>query len=309
MQKNKIIDNNQLSLDLTNSRGSVNGSSSLDSTVISGNRFNVVHRNRGRDVYNDVKYSFTKVIKTGDYIEVFKAELPFLLDRGYSNVPRVVKDSDINLLYPVRFRTDEYKFRTAKLGMDRIRRLSLGNFKDYEIKHIVLTFSPKCSFNIKDLGVCNKKFNDFMHVMKSHYPYLKYIKVAEYTRAGNVHFHVICNLHFVPSKQIGKYWGNGYIWIRKAPYNIARYMFKYLLKNVGDSRFSGHRCWCHSSNMVDSQVIYRKSFLVLRDIDTYGYSVTFEYVYKSMNNGIIHVTEYDLQHGSAVPIISDFERW
>ncbi|OGC45211.1 hypothetical protein A2V49_01215 [candidate division WWE3 bacterium RBG_19FT_COMBO_34_6] len=184
--------------------------------------------------------------------------------------------------------------------MDTIRRLSVGNFRLDEMKHLTLTFKGGLDFDIKDITICNKKYNTFeKKIRKIHQDY-KYIKVAEFqdkNKRGAVHFHVMCNLPYIDSEVLEKMWGYGFIKIRKPPYDIAKYLFKYLIKNSYDKRFEGKRSWSHSKNLVVSKVWYQQMAIAGRqDLADRNLAPNYSYSYESNFNGMIHVYEYDLNN-------------
>lgn len=239
-----------------------------------------------------VSYSYVKVIKTGNHIEIHEAEYPFILDRPSVKKQRTRKGN--------KKRSYEYRLRTAKRAMDRIRRLSFGNFKPNKVKHLVLTFRDGLDFDITNISECNNRFNNFAQKLHRKVKNLMYIKVAEFqdkNGRGAVHFHVMCNLPFIDAEKIEKWWGYGFIKIREAPYDISKYLFKYLIKNAGDIRYKGKRSWSHSNNLVSSKFLYKSDANRYRAMLTDKNMAPFyAYSYKSDYNGYIHVYEYDLEN-------------
>jgi len=240
----------------------------------------------------EIVYSFVKCIKTNTYYEFFETEKPYLLGRsnkGYVSLNKRKKKRNN--------RSKEYALRTVKRSKDNIRRLSIGNFNDYEVRHLVLTFKNGLNFDINNLKECNKRFYLFSQKMNKFYPDFKYIKVAEYQKRGAVHYHVICNLRYVSSKDIARIWGYGFIKIGKCPYNIAQYLLKYIYKSIGDKRFKGSRVWSSSSNLVRPQSYYLKKVYEFKNLMCDKDLVpTYKYSYKSRENGNIFCTEYDTVH-------------
>lgn len=192
-------------------------------------------------------------------------------------------------------RSEEYKFRTAKRSLDMIRRLTVSNFTNKSMRHVTLTFSPSCNFDITDLSKCNKKFNLFVHRIRAKYKKFMFIKVAEFTKKGVVHFHMVCNVAFIPSKVLASYWTYGFISVSKCDVSISGYMFKYLVKSVGDPRFGSARLWSRSSNLVKPYNVYGdKAVSLACDIINMGYTPRFSYKYRSPNLGLVRVFEFDL---------------
>jgi len=271
--------------------GSRRRGTQLDSTVTSGNKFLI--ENKDGDV-SPVKYSFVRVVKTNNHIEVHEAEFPFILDRPISNAGTAPSKNKNNIRNP------EYRYRNARKAMNTIRRLSVGNFRLDEMKHLTLTFMDDLDFDIRDITVCNKKFTKFAKKLRRKYNSFKYVKVAEFqdkNNRGAVHYHVMCNLPFVDPEKVERLWGYGFIKIRKPPYDIAKYLFKYLIKNSGDKRFNNKRSWSHSNNLETPKIYYQQMANSARhDLAERNLSPNFSYSYDSNFNGMIHVYEYDLNN-------------
>lgn len=270
--------------------GSLSDHTRLDSSVTSNNKFWI--DNNGR--LQPVKYSFVKIIKTNNHIEVHEAQFPFILDRKPNNKANTCSNASNKT------RNKEYRYRNAKRAMDRIRRLAGGNFVVGETKHLVLTFRDGLNFDIKDISPCNKRFNSFSQKVHKKYKDFKYIKVAEFqdkNGRGAVHYHTMCNLPFVIPEDIAKMWGYGYVKIKRPPEDIAKYLFKYLIKNAGDERYKNKRSWSHSKNLETTKTFYQQKANQIRgDLCDRNLAPNYQYSYDSKFNGRIHVTEYDLNN-------------
>jgi len=271
--------------------GSRHRGTRLDSTVTNGNKFIIEHSDGS---ISPVKYNYVKVIKTNKHIEVHEVESPYFLGRRISNVGATSLKKKKDIVNP------KYRYRNSKRAMDTIRRLSAGNFRLDEMKHLTLTFMDHLNFDIKDITVCNKKFTKFAKKIRKEHNNFKYIKVAEFqdtNERGAVHYHVMCNLPFVDPKKVERLWGHGFIKIRKPPYDVAKYLFKYLIKNAGDKRFNGKRSWSHSKNLETSKTFYRQiASSIKRDLANRKLSPNYSYSYDSNFNDMIHVREYNLNN-------------
>lgn len=265
--------------------GDSHDSTPLDSTVINNTQFIIQSNNRNEAV----NYSYVKVIKTNTHVEVHEAQYPFILDRTNStNSSGEPKQVD-------RKRGSEYRYRTAKRTKDKIRRLVQGNFKEGEIKHLVLTFKDTDEFNINDIHECNKKFSRFAQKLRKIDKDYMYIKVAEFQKRGAVHFHVINDLKFIDKDELADIWGHGFIDIRRPNYDVSMYIIKYIMKNAGDPRFKGTRSWSHSRNMETPKIFYKRMANLARaDLSKRNLAPNYSYSYKTEYNGAIHVDEYDL---------------
>lgn len=247
--------------------------SSLDSTVISNTE--------------DNEYlSKYKVVQTGKHIEVHIPTLPYRLKR----TPRNTKREKIN---PSN-RKVEYRKRTVKRTIDIVRRLANGYFNDEYTKHLVLTFADTAQFDISDIEVCNKYFYKFTQKLRKLDSDFKFIKVPEYHKRRNViHYHVMCDLQFIDQNVLQDMWGHGIVFIRKAPVSVAKYLYKYLMKNVNDERFIGKRIWSYSRNMLPPQIMYgSKAHSHILRLSNSKAKPTYKFDYYSKYNANIEIYEF-----------------
>jgi hypothetical protein len=111
---------------------------------------------------------------------------------------------------------------------------------------LTLTFNPKIYNNrIIDISeVANKEFNRFMTLVRYHFKtknreFPKYIKTAEYTKKGIIHFH-ICFFNctrLLDWRELEQYWKNGFIFInrtlkKKKIRSPVDYICKYIIKGI-----------------------------------------------------------------------------
>ncbi len=247
--------------------------SSLDSTVIS---------NTEQNEYLS-KY---KVVQTGKHIEVHIPTLPYRLKR----TPRNTQGKKKNFSN----RKIEYRKRTVKRTLDVIRRLANGYFNDEYTKHLVLTFADTNQFDISNIEVCNKHFYKFTQKLRKLDSNFKFIKVPEYhKRREAIHYHVMCDVQFIDQSMLQDIWGHGIVFIRKTPVSIARYLYKYLMKNVNDERFIGKRIWSYSRNMLPPQIMYgsKAHNLILR-LNNSKAKPTYKFDYYSKYNANIEIYEF-----------------
>lgn len=254
--------------------------SSLDSTVTS-NKFVSISGNK----ITPIQFSKIKAIKTGAYTEFHLPETPYLLGRK--------KSKNANLTQKKINRTKEYRQRTAKRAIDNIRRLSQGNFKEEYTKHVVLTFGDNESIDLSDIQVCNELFFLFIKRLRKFDKDFKYIRVPEYHKNRNVvHYHMMTDLKYIEQSELEKVRSYGIVFIRKAPVDIAKYLYKYLIKNSMDNRYIGKRTWSHSRNMINSQKIYGDKALELFKKSIKQSKLIYKYEFKSDYNGNIKSFEF-----------------
>ena len=123
----------------------------------------------------------------------------------------------------------------------QIRRIVNSN-PDFS-KFYTLTFKD----NITDIKIANKHFNKFIMRMNYNYGNFKYLSIIEFQHRGAVHYHFLCNLPYIDSKEIKKRWGHGFIKINriKNVSNLGAYVCKYLQKDMTDKRlFNKKKYFC-----------------------------------------------------------------
>lgn len=131
---------------------------------------------------------------------------------------------------------------------NNVRHLVCCNFTEND-KFFTLTFSK----NETDLNYCNAKFKKFIKVLKSKYKIknFKYLAVIEFQKRGAIHYHIICNLPYVPQKDLQELWGNGFVWINciKNIDNLGAYVVKYMTKETSDKRLQGNKGYLCSKGL------------------------------------------------------------
>lgn len=140
-----------------------------------------------------------------------------------------------------------YKQHSIK-RRNNIRRYLTSNFNAHD-KFFTLTFSN----NETDIKKCNYLFNKFIKRLKYNYNLknFKYLAVIEFQTRGAIHYHMICNLPYIPQKELQNLWGNGFIWINDISNvdNVGAYVVKYMNKDMADSRLQGCNAYLRSNNL------------------------------------------------------------
>jgi len=123
---------------------------------------------------------------------------------------------------------------------------------------LTLTFDAKLPHVVKDKAGCvchvfaKQQLSRFLNTLSVCYsrlhsktgnPYhlCAFVWVAELQDNGNIHFHILLSMPFVPFTYINRIWGNGSTNIKKVkdPVRAARYMTKYMQK--GCALIAGNR--------------------------------------------------------------------
>lgn len=224
-------------------------------------------------------YDF-KVVQCGSYIQVYH----YLRNR----VKTPAKDDDIDLnLNSIDFDISDSKKKIktnisnnielrsivrSKLQCQRIAKANMEHWKTF----ITLTFKE----NVKDIDYANKKFHNFITVIKRHYKDFKYLCVPEYQKRGAVHYHLLTNLEcatdLIPKRPLKrlynrdsktwkeleyydlKYWNAGFSSAECVTGDVKKiigYISKYMTKDI-DNRLFGHRRFFYSQNCNVPKVSY-----------------------------------------------------
>lgn len=128
--------------------------------------------------------------------------------------------------------------------------------------------------NESDEDSCWEDFRKFLRSVQKKYPNYKYVVVAERQKRGAIHFH-IATAGFQDVTFLRKTWrsvvGDGNIDVsyrrgkRRKSCQIARYIAKYIGKDVDDSRFNRHRYRC--SEGLERKIVVTKFRLRSSAID------------------------------------------
>lgn len=258
---------------------------------------------------NTIKSINKKVIISGNVIEIFSYENAYL--KGYENTSsKKGRACSID--------TDEQtksvnRDKTLNRARSRVRRLANAN--PQLTKFITLTFAD----NITDLKIANKKFCDFIKRLNyySQNAYLtnkvEYIAVVEFQKRGAIHYHMLCNLPYIPAKQLEKIWKNGFVKINKIDSvdNIGAYVTKYMTKDHNDTRLVGNRSYFTSQGLNEPVEIYNESIEINKNsLAREPYKTTFhneqlgnieytQYVLKTASDYIFISMPYDLNNALA----------
>ncbi|MGG1370004.1 Rep protein [Priestia megaterium] len=149
----------------------------------------------------------------------------------------------------------ESRARSNIRARNELRRLALSNFSN-KSKFITLTFKE----DMRDIAESNKLFKAFARKLRKIQTGFKYIAVIEFTKAGRIHYHMLCNLKYVPAKKIEKAWGQGFIKINRIDHvdNIGAYVIKYMTKDDADTRLIGKKMYQTSKGLKRPEEIIGK---------------------------------------------------
>lgn len=160
-------------------------------------------------------------------------------------------------------KTQEQKaeFAIARTRREIRRRI---NSNPHLMKFLTLTFAE----NETDIERANRAFNLFTQRMKDRFPEFQYFAVIEFQKRGAVHYHLLCNLRYMKSKEIESIWGHGFIKIKRVKHvdNLGRYMSKYLRKEMFDPRmFRKKKFFCSQNLKKSVELVNEFSEIFLSD--------------------------------------------
>lgn len=222
---------------------------------------------RFRKFSDNSTYQHKKILVSNHVIEVFEYEKDPYSTSGFENDDYDPFDFENIEIDSRGDRTDERREQTVRDGRNTVRRLALCNFGagDY---FLTLTYPYKKNAVMNDIDVTDKHFKYFMDRLRYHFKTKKipYVAVREFTKKGNIHYHVLLTIDFgLPSlpKDFGYDYYIDYKGKRKRKYNVIA------LKYDNDyikplEKYIGTTIWKHG--FVDVQV--------LTDIDNIGAYVT-----------------------------------
>lgn len=233
---------------------------------------------------------YKKIVVTGNIIEVTTYDRLNVCSKG----GRLEGDGEYTL--------KNYRQR-QQTRRNRIRHLVACNFTNKD-KFVTLTFRDTLDFDIRDVKACNKAFDRFVKRVRRRYPHFKYIAVIEFQDAngrGAVHYHMICNLPYVPADELAKLWGYGFIRINQIEScdNVGAYVVKYMNKDLDDTRLCGLKAYNMSQGLAQPVTAVsweRADDFLLQQLETLTQGKTPSYgaTYESEHAGQVCFSQYNL---------------
>jgi len=233
-------------------------------------------------------YTTTKIIKSGSMIEVYDHQYPIKYGVYKPREKSQVRDRKQK-------RSAEYRSRTIIRATNNLRRLIFLNFNERD-KFITLTFNNEQPFDINNLESCLPYYKLFMRKLRSRHSKLKYITVPEFQKRGAVHYHILCNLSFIPKKDLQSLWPYGFSKPKaiKGTLHLSLYLCKYLKKRFEDKRKEGHRLFYTSQGLKRPSLAYgAKAELLSKRLQAAGSdAIEYQNQYETDRNGITTYRQY-----------------
>lgn len=154
-----------------------------------------------------------KLVVTGNIVEYYRYDKWQFYDFTRE------KDREISI--------NEKNFRSKYSNVRSSRMIrGLVNSNAQLNKFLTLTFAD----NIKDLSVANYEFKKGCQRIKDKFGKWSYVAVVEFQERGAVHYHLVCDLDYIPKKFLQDVWSNGFIEINRV--RIQKEVGGYFVKNL-----------------------------------------------------------------------------
>lgn len=203
-------------------------------------------------------------------------------------------------------RAKEYRKTANYRSRERIRRLSLMNFHEGDL-FLTLTFGE----NMQDIDFANNELKKFFKRFRWKYgAEIPYLGVIEFQKRGAIHYHFLVGAdmgsefyaevtEWKESLVLSKMWGHGFAYVEQIydNDNLGAYLIKYLMKDLGDDRLSGHKHYLISKGLEKPEVKKTKeeTDVVLDSLS--GYYPTYTSTYQNVFCGNVKYLEYNLKRG------------
>lgn len=140
-------------------------------------------------------------------------------------------------------------FKNSIRAKSKIRELCNNNLS-LLTKFLTLTFAGE--FKEENINETNLIFKKFIQRLNYRYKFkTEYICVPELTKAGDIHYHLLCNLPYIDVVELQEVWGYGIIHITKIDdiRNVGAYLSSYVDKDFGKC-FEGRKHFFKSKGIV-----------------------------------------------------------
>ncbi len=186
-----------------------------------------------------------KFIVSGNVFEFYEYENPVV--KGFETQ----KKGRANQGITTQETKEENRKKIAYRARNTVRRTANAN--PQLRKFVTLTFAE----NMTDIKKARYEFDKFIKRLKSRFRYLQYICVIEFQKRGAIHFHLLCNLLYIPAEKLAQIWSLGFVKINHIDNvdNVGAYITKYMSKDNIDERLIGKKCYTMSKGLKAPQEI------------------------------------------------------
>lgn len=216
-----------------------------------------------------------KIVDCGEYTQVYYYQKPKYRNRisdetelelkkqKLDNLFEKEKEPKLELPWELDFepKIEDRNIIRSKLSCQRIAKTNSTIWETF----ITLTIAE----NELDIKKANKKFNNFITIIRRYKKDFKYIAIPEFQKRGSVHYHLLTNIsiddeNLIYSQEDNtkfkhvKYWKHGFTKVdvmKNDVKKIVGYISKYMTKDI-DNRLFGHRRYLYSQNLSIPKTIY-----------------------------------------------------
>lgn len=185
---------------------------------------------------------------------------------------------------------------SAKRKRDYFRRLVTANFGNDDL-FVTLTFRDGAVTDVTDVQECYKAFRRFRERLRRRYPDMRALVVPEFQDAngrGAVHYHMICNLTYIPHDELTELWGYGFVWVNSIEHvdNVGAYLTKYMSKSMIDARMRGLKAYYRFGKLKEPDVVWGDDPAMVKEIVGDSKPI-FRSLYGSEYHGRILYSQYN----------------
>lgn len=258
-----------------------------------------------------------KIVDCGEYTQVYYYQKPKfktkkadetdleLKKQRIDNLFEKKKEEKLDLPWELDFepKIEDRNIIRSKLSCQRIAKTNSTIWETF----ITLTIAE----NELDIKKANKKFNNFITIIRRHKKDFKYIAIPEFQKRGSVHYHLLTNIsiddeNLIYSQEDNtkfkhvKYWKHGFTKVdvmKNDVKKIVSYISKYMTKDI-DNRLFGHRRYLYSQNLSIPKTSY---------IDTNEKLDNDFYQQKIQDKELIYQNEYIIPYDGSLVTFLEFK--
>lgn len=261
-----------------------------------------------------MNYSHHKLTRSGPYVDFDSVEKPFFYGTNY-HVKHTPTGRSIST-------PEENQLKSTNRAKKKVRHLVNSNafqwFKSNGSPFLPIFITLTFELDIRNVDEANDLYTEFMQRLnyflskrKNHYlQYLSVIEFQDKTRGGVVHYHTLFfNMRYVKQiyDEIRRVWTHGNVNIKSIRNikDIARYMVKYMTKNMADGRLAGKKKYFTSRGLLKPKEIYdEKTVLeIVKQLPETCKLPTNSW--STEHNGIFTRTTYDLRNSPGALALLD----
>ncbi|WP_339818797.1 hypothetical protein MKZ15_23810 [Paenibacillus sp. FSL R7-0216] len=229
---------------------------------------------------------YTKVIVSGNLVQVFKYEKPIVTLTGKRGGRRFRYES------PSDMRVEHKKVSNGR-AKTMFKRLYACNFLDTST-FITLTFDPQKPCNFHDLAVCRKEWDNFIKRMRRRFSKFRYLGVTEFQHNGSIHYHVVTDISSISPEQLTELWQVGHSKakvITNGPEAIER-LTSYMTKEISDLRLQSSHTYLRSRNLLQPLEYHGVPADLMLEYDLHDFTPYNAQSYDTKYFGQVSIEEY-----------------